>query len=99
MSSPRVLSHSELEHELRTCPLWAVRGLFLERTFETESFDDGVSLVTAIAALARGHDHHPDIDLRYRSVLVRMTTHDVGGISMRDVVLARAINNMLHHAN
>jgi len=60
--------------------------------FRTGSFAQGVALVDAIATLADAANHHPDIDLRYRDVTVRLWTHDVDGLSQRDVDLARKIS-------
>jgi 4a-hydroxytetrahydrobiopterin dehydratase len=60
--------------------------------FRTGSFSAGVALVDAISRLADAANHHPDVDLRYASVAVRLTTHDVGGLSERDVELARQIS-------
>jgi 4a-hydroxytetrahydrobiopterin dehydratase len=60
--------------------------------FRTGSFRAGVALVNAIGELADAANHHPDVDLRYPSVVVRLVTHDVGGLSPRDVDLARQIS-------
>lgn len=60
--------------------------------FRTGSFAKGVALVDAIGALADAADHHPDVDLRYRGVTVRLMSHDVMGLSERDVALARQIS-------
>lgn len=60
--------------------------------FRTGTFDVGVALVQAIGELAAAADHHPDVDLRYGSVGVRLTTHDVDGLSRLDVDLAREIS-------
>jgi len=60
--------------------------------FGTGSFRAGVTLVDAIGVLADAANHHPDVDLRYPSVVVRLSTHDVGGLSSRDVELARQIS-------
>ena len=60
--------------------------------FRTGSFARGVELVQAIGALADAANHHPDVDLRYSAVTVRLVTHDVGGLSTRDIELARAIS-------
>lgn len=60
--------------------------------FRTGSFAAGVELVDAIAGLADVTNHHPDVDLRYAGVTVRLTTHSVGGLSERDVELARQIS-------
>jgi 4a-hydroxytetrahydrobiopterin dehydratase len=60
--------------------------------FGTGSFRAGVALVDAIGELADAANHHPDVDLRYPSVVVRLVTHDVGGLSSRDLELARQIS-------
>jgi 4a-hydroxytetrahydrobiopterin dehydratase len=60
--------------------------------FRTGSFRAGVALVDVISDLAEAANHHPDIDLRYPGVTVRLTTHDVGGLSALDVQLAQRIS-------
>jgi 4a-hydroxytetrahydrobiopterin dehydratase len=60
--------------------------------FRTGSFAAGVALVDAIGRLADAANHHPDVDLRYEGVTVRLRTYDFGGLSQRDVTLARRIS-------
>jgi 4a-hydroxytetrahydrobiopterin dehydratase len=60
--------------------------------FPTGSFATGVALVEAIGRLADAANHHPDVDLRYGGVTVRLMTHEVDGLSGRDVELARRIS-------
>ena len=60
--------------------------------FSTGSFDKGVELVVRIGELADAANHHPDVDLRYPSVTVRLSTHEVGGLTERDVARAREIS-------
>lgn len=60
--------------------------------FRTGSFAVGVELVNEIGKLAGSANHHPDVDLRYSSVTVRLMSHDVDGLSQRDVDLARKIS-------
>jgi len=60
--------------------------------FRTGSFATGVALVDAIGTLADAANHHPDVDLRYAGVTVRLMTHEVEGLSERDVELARQIS-------
>ncbi|MBA2729840.1 MAG: 4a-hydroxytetrahydrobiopterin dehydratase [Euzebyaceae bacterium] len=60
--------------------------------FRTGSFVAGVALVGAIGRLADAANHHPDVDLRYEGVTVRLSTHGIGGLSERDVTLARQIS-------
>jgi 4a-hydroxytetrahydrobiopterin dehydratase len=60
--------------------------------FRTGSFEAGVALVDAIGKLADAANHHPDVDLRYDGVTVRLKTHSEGGLTERDVALARQIS-------
>lgn len=60
--------------------------------FRTGSFATGVHLVHEIGRLADAADHHPDVDLRYGGLTVRLVTHETGGITNRDLALARQIS-------
>jgi 4a-hydroxytetrahydrobiopterin dehydratase len=60
--------------------------------FRTGSFAVGVALVNAIGRLADAANHHPDVDLRYEGVTVRVRTHSIGGLSDLDITLARQIS-------
>ena len=65
--------------------------------FNTGSFAAGVALVGAIGRLADAANHHPDVDLRYEGVTVRLRTHD--GLSARDIELARKISAAARELN
>jgi 4a-hydroxytetrahydrobiopterin dehydratase len=71
---------------------WRVLGRGANAYFRTGSFVRGVELIDAISLLAEAANHHPDIDLRYSGVTVRLSSHDVGGLSQRDVALAKEIS-------
>jgi 4a-hydroxytetrahydrobiopterin dehydratase len=71
---------------------WRPEGDGVTATFRTGSFAIGVALVDEIGRLADAMDHHPDVDLRYGTVTVRLVTHDVGGLSDLDVRLAGQIS-------
>ncbi|MDP1877426.1 MAG: 4a-hydroxytetrahydrobiopterin dehydratase [Actinomycetota bacterium] len=60
--------------------------------FRTGSFAKGVALVDAIGLLADAANHHPDVNLRYPGVTVRLFTHDVDGLTTRDLDLARQVS-------
>jgi 4a-hydroxytetrahydrobiopterin dehydratase len=70
------------------------RVLFGQATayFRTGSFAKGVALVDAIGRLADAANHHPAVDLRYGGVTVRVMTHEIGGLSDRDIALARQVS-------
>jgi 4a-hydroxytetrahydrobiopterin dehydratase len=63
----------------------------LERWYAFASFGEALAFVNRVGALAEELGHHPDIDLRYRRVRVRLWTYDAGGVTERDWELARAI--------
>ncbi|PJJ57774.1 4a-hydroxytetrahydrobiopterin dehydratase [Mumia flava] len=77
---------------------WAFLVGGLQTRIETGSFAAGLALVDAIGAEAERAQHHPDVDLRYPHVDVRLTSHDVGGVSDRDVAMARAIADLAQSA-
>jgi 4a-hydroxytetrahydrobiopterin dehydratase len=67
---------------------WQEEDGALVRTFELESFPAAVELVRRLADLAESENHHPDIDIRFRRVVVRWSTHSAGGVTDRDRELA-----------
>ena len=67
---------------------WAEVDKALERTFEFESFVDGLAFVNRVGELAEDENHHPDIAIHYNRVTLRWWTHTAGGITDRDRELA-----------
>jgi 4a-hydroxytetrahydrobiopterin dehydratase len=72
---------------------WRVVGEVPSTHFRTGSFAKGLALVDAIGKLADAANHHPDVDLRYHGVTVRLTTHSEGRPTERDVALAGQITD------
>ena len=83
------LSDDALQAALTTLGGWVVAAGELEKRYSFGTFPDAVAFVTRVAALAEGAGHHPDIDIRYSTVTLRLSTHSEGGITERDVELAR----------
>lgn len=79
-------------HEADGVDDWRVLAFGACTHFRTGSFATGVKLVDAIGKLADAANHHPDIDLRYAGVTVRLFSHDVLGLSENDIELAREIS-------
>jgi 4a-hydroxytetrahydrobiopterin dehydratase len=67
----------------------------LEREFEFDSFPAAVAFVDRLAEVAEAENHHPDIDIRYKRVRVRWTTHSAGGITERDRELAARTDELV----
>jgi 4a-hydroxytetrahydrobiopterin dehydratase len=85
------LSDGEIEQACSRLPGWEREGDQIVKWYELPSFRDAITFVAAIADAAEAADHHPDIDIRYRRVRVGLSTHDAGGITQKDIDLAKAI--------
>ena len=70
---------------------WAYLLGGLQTRIRTANFATGLSIVNAIGAAAEDMNHHPDLALRYSQVDVRLSSHDAGGVTDRDIRLARAV--------
>ena len=73
---------------------WRVLFQALHARFRTGDFATGLRLVEGIGAAAEEMNHHPDLDLRYGQVHVRLFSHDVFGVTSRDITLARRISEL-----
>lgn len=73
-------------------PDWRFVLRRLHTRFRTSDYDTGLALVARIGAAAQAADHHPELDLHYGSVGVITSSHDVGGVTRRDIDLATAIS-------
>lgn len=66
----------------------------ISRSFELNNFAEALELVNKIGELADSEQHHPDINLGWGYVEVYLSTHDIGGISDKDITLAQAIDKI-----
>jgi len=91
MVSMTRLSDQAINAALAELPGWSRSGDAIEATYERATFPDAVAFVTRVAFLAEAANHHPDLDIRWRKVRVVLSTHDEGGITDKDLDLARSI--------
>jgi 4a-hydroxytetrahydrobiopterin dehydratase len=89
------LSDAEVEERLGDLADWSRAGDEIRKTFQLSSFPMAIALVTQVGFLAEAAGHHPDIDIRWRKVLLALTTHDAGGLSAKDFELAAQIDEIL----
>jgi len=74
---------------------WTQTGDALARTVARADFVEALALVVAIGKLAEAANHHPDIDIRYRTVHLSLSTHDAGHkVTAKDFALAQKINDL-----
>lgn len=91
MADDGLVNDSEVEGALAELPGWKRQGKALAKKFDMEAFKAAVAFANTVAELAERADHHPDILIQYRNVTVTLTSHDAGGITGRDLRLARQI--------
>lgn len=73
---------------------WKMHGKELIKTVECDDFSHAMDYVTHVADLAEEHDHHPVIEIRFNSVTLRLSTHDAGTITDKDIALATEIDQI-----
>ena len=96
------MSIPELTDEERTEALaeltnWteARDGKAIERKLSFSDFNEAWGFMSRVALIAENRDHHPEWSNVYNRVEITLTTHDAGGVSQRDVVMARQIDALL----
>ncbi len=82
----------ELDGELRRLPDWISTDFAIHRSYDFPSFRAAIAFVNQVAELAEKHNHHPDIEIRFREVSLSLWTHTVSGVTKLDIELARAIS-------
>ena len=89
---PARLTDEQIAAGLRDLPHWHREGDALLRTLQAPDFPAGIRIVVAVAEAAEEMDHHPDVDIRWRTLHFALSTHDVGGITVLDLRLAAAVD-------
>ncbi|MBS1690752.1 MAG: 4a-hydroxytetrahydrobiopterin dehydratase [Actinobacteria bacterium] len=90
-----VLSDEEVDAAAKGLDGWERSGGALRRSVKFPAFLDGIDAVGRVARHAEEKDHHPDIDIRWRTVTFALVTHSAGGITEKDVQMAREIDQIL----
>ncbi|AXK45682.1 4a-hydroxytetrahydrobiopterin dehydratase [Brachybacterium saurashtrense] len=86
-ASTKILSPDEIT---QAAPAgWRMEDGLLTARFATGDFATGLELVARLGASAESANHHPDVTLTYPTVTVTLTSHDVGGVTGRDIALAQ----------
>ena len=88
----RLLTDEEIDRQLGDLPGWSRAGDSLQASYAAPDFPIGIRLVTEVAMDAEEMDHHPDIDIRWRTVSFVLSTHSEGGLTQLDIELAHRIS-------
>lgn len=91
------LTDAEREAALAELPGWSLSedGLSIALDLEFGDFNEAFGFMARVALYADKADHHPEWSNVYNRVYLRLTTHDVDGLSQRDVAMARFIDGIL----
>jgi len=86
-----LLSKSEIDAQLKTLDGWSFdeQAKAIRKQFTFKGFPDAVAFVNRLVPDAERADHHPDITINYRRVMLSWSTHDEGGLTEKDVAGAR----------
>lgn len=89
-----MLSEERIREALSELDGWSLEGGALSKKFKFSSFSEAFGFMARAALAAEKADHHPDWTNVYDTVSVRLVTHDAGGLTERDVALARAMDSL-----
>jgi len=94
-----VFADDEIKAALTSLPGWERDGDALVRTVELADFPQAIQVVARVAEIAENDNHHPDIDIRWRTLTFRCSTHSAGGVTAKDTSLAGEINGEIGRAH
>ena len=89
-----LLSEAQIQERANQLEGWAVDGKELRATRKFKGFVEAIAFVNQIVEPAEAAGHHPDLEISYNKVTVRLTTHDAGGLTSKDFDLAQIISQL-----
>jgi 4a-hydroxytetrahydrobiopterin dehydratase len=90
-----LLNAQDIKAWLKKLPQWDHEKKHIERVFEFDDFSQAIEFVNGVAEIAEEDDHHPEIDIRYSKVSVRLSTHSEGGLTDLDFEVAEKIDTLV----
>lgn len=90
-----LLTPEQVNAALSELPQWSGDTSGITSTHQFPSFPEAIVGVAAVGALAERMDHHPDMDIRWRTVTFAVSTHSAGGVTAKDIELAAGIDQVV----
>ena len=94
LMKPYLLQNEELKELVAKIPGWKITSIHIEREFNFGNFIEAFSFMTKIALICEKHNHHPNWENVYSKVTIKLSTHDLGGITNLDQIIASEINEI-----
>ena len=91
---PYLLQNGALKELFAKIPGWKIKSNLIEREFNFANFLEAFSFMTKVALICEKYNHHPNWENVYSKVIIKLTTHDLGGISNLDQTIASEINSI-----
>ena len=91
---PYLLQNEELKQLVAKIPGWKIISNHIEREFNFVNFIEAFSFMTKIALISEKYNHHPTWENVYSKVIIKLSTHDLGGITNLDQTIASEINEI-----
>ena len=89
-----LLTSDELRRLKTELPSWELRGTELVKDWQFKDFIQAFGFISQVAILAESMNHHPEWRNCYSKLTISLTTHDLSGLSTKDVTLAKKIDNL-----
>lgn len=90
----QVLSEEQVNRHLDSLDDWELDNDAIKRDWIFRDFSEAMDFINMIAVIAENHNHHPEIYNVYNRVSLRFNTHDAGGITEKDIAIAKEINKL-----
>lgn len=91
---PEAMSHDDVHAALQQMPAWSLEDGKLHRELRFGGFAEALAFLVRVGIEAEKRGHHPELTNVFNRVTVDLTTHDAGGITDKDVDLARAVDEI-----
>ena len=90
----KAYSNKEIEESLKKFPTWSLVEGSIQRKFKFKDFSEALSFIVRVGLLAEKQGHHPEIFNIYNNVTLSLDTHDAGGITEKDFLLAADVDKL-----
>lgn len=92
-----LLTKKEIRFVLAELSGWVLKGKEIRRKFEFTDFVHAMGFVNSVALIAERANHHPDIDIRWNKITLSLSTHSEGGLTEKDISLAKKVDSLAAH--
>ncbi len=89
------MTRSDIDKMITQIPGWKLDGEAIKKEWQFRNFSEAMVFINKIADLAEQHDHHPELYNVYNKVSLKFSTHDAGGLTLRDFKMAAEIDKLL----